>query len=126
MSGGVGVIPAYSGSPSVSGSITAATNITATNGNLSLSGAGNKINIHATTAATDSIGTSAALDGASPSQLVVSTTSVTASSKIFLTYNANAGTPGFLSIGTIVPGTSFQIVSSANGDTSTVNYWIVN
>ncbi len=126
MSGGVGVAPAYSGSPSVSGSITAATNITATNGNLNLSGAGNKINIHATTAATDSIGTSAALDGASPSQLVVSTTAVTASSKIFLTYNAITGTPGFLSIGTIVPGTSFQIVSSANGDTSTVNYWIVN
>ena len=101
-------------------------NITATNGNLVLGSAGNKINIHATTAASDSVGTSAALDGASPSQLVVATTAVTASSKIFLSRATNAGTPGFLAIGTIVPGVSFQIISSANGDTSTVNYWIVN
>ena len=101
-------------------------NITATNGNLVLNAAGNKLQIHATTAASDSIGTSAALDGASPSQLVVATTAVTASSKIFLTYATPGGTPGFLSIGTIVPGTSFQIKSSANGDTSTVNYLIIN
>ncbi len=115
------------------GSITSATTltatagaITATNGNLVLASAGNKLLIHATTAASDSVGTSAALDGASPSQLVVATTAVTAASKIFLTYNAIAGTPGFLSIGTIVPNTSFQILSSANGDTSTVNYLIIN
>jgi len=107
--------------------ITATTgNITATNGNLNLNGAGNKLNIHASTAASDSVGTSAALDGASPSQQVVSTTAVTAASKIFLTYNTAGGTLGSLSIGTIVPGTSFQILSSANGDTSTVNYWIIN
>ncbi len=133
MSGGVGVAPAYSGSPSVSGSVTAGTtltatlgNITATNGNLNLNSAGNKLNIHASTAASDSVGTSAALDGASPSQLVVSTTAVTAASKIFLTYNTAGGTLGSLSIGTIVPNVSFQIISSANGDTSTVNYLIIN
>lgn len=100
--------------------------ITATNGNLVLGTSGNKLVIPAATPASDSIGTSAALDGASPSQLVVATTAVTAASKIFLNYNAIAGTPGFLSIGTIVPGTSFQILSSANGDTSTVNYLIIN
>ncbi len=132
-SGGVGVAPSYSGSPSVSGSLTAGTTltatlgaITATNGNLVLGSAGNKLLIHASTAASDSVGTSAALDGASPSQLVVSTTAVTAASKIFLTVNTTGGTPGFLSIGTIVPNASFQIISSANGDTSTVNYLIIN
>ena len=133
MSGGVGVAPAYSGSPSVSGSITAATtvtatlgNITATNGNLVLNTTGNKLVIHASTAASDSIGTSAALDGASPSQLVVATTAVTAASKIFLSYATAGGTQGSLSVGTITPGVNFQIKSSANGDTSTVNYLIIN
>lgn len=101
-------------------------NITATNGNLNLASAGNKILIHATTAASDSVGTSAALDGASPSQLVVSTTAVTSASKIFLSYATAGGTQGSLSVGTIVNGTSFQIKSSANGDTSTVNYLIIN
>lgn len=107
--------------------VTATTgNVTATNGNLVLNGAGNKLVIHASTAASDSVGTSAALDGASPSQLVVSTTAVTSSSKIFLSVATAGGTPGFLSVGTIVNGTSFQILSSANGDTSTVNYLIIN
>lgn len=133
MSGGVGVIPAFSGSPSFSGSVTAATtltatlgNITATNGDLVLGTTGNKLVIHATTAASDSIGTSAALDGASPAQLVVSTTAVKTASKIFLSYATAGGTQGSLSVGTIVDSTSFQIKSSANGDTSTVNYLIIN
>ncbi len=101
-------------------------NITATNGDLVLGTTGNKLQIHATTAASDSIGTSAVLDGASPSQLVVATTAVTANSKIFLSYATAGGTQGSLSVGTIVGGTSFQIKSSANGDTSTVNYLIIN
>ncbi len=133
LAGVTGADPAFTASPSVTGSVTAGTtltatlgDITATNGNLVLGTAGNKLQIHATTAASDSVGTSAVLDGASPSQLVVSTTAVTAASKIFLTVNATGGTPGFLSIGTIVPNTSFQIISSANGDTSTVNYLIIN
>lgn len=110
-----------------SSSITAATgNITATNGNLVLGTTGNKLQISAATPASDSIGTSAALDGATPSQLVVSTTAVTSASKIFLSYATAGGTQGSLSVGTIVNGTSFQIKSSANGDTSTVNYLIIN
>lgn len=100
--------------------------ITATNGDLVLGTSGNKLVIPAATAASDSIGTSAALDGASPSQLVVSTTAVTAASKIFLTYATQGGTQGSLTVGTIVDGVSFQILSSANGDTSTVNYLIIN
>lgn len=128
-----GNITASSGNVSASGTVTGGTgvtattgNLTATNGNLALNGAGNKLVIHASTAASDSVGTSAALDGASPSQLVVATTAVTAASKIFLSGGTAGGTQGFLSIGTIVPGVSFQILSSANGDTSTVNYLIVN
>lgn len=110
-----------------SAGITATTgNLTATNGNLALNHAGNKLVIHASTDASDSVGTSAALDGASPSQLVVSTTAVTSSSKIFLSYATAGGTEGSLSVGTIVNGVSFQIKSSANGDTSTVNYLIIN
>jgi len=41
--GATGTDPAFTGSPSFSGSVTAATTITATNGNLSLGTAGNKI-----------------------------------------------------------------------------------
>jgi hypothetical protein len=129
----LGNIVSSAGSVSAATTVTAGTgvtattgNVTATNGNLVLNGAGNKLVIHASTAASDSVGTSAALDGASPSQLVVSTTAVTSSSKIFLSVATAGGTPGFLSVGTIVNGTSFQILSSANGDTSTVNYLIIN
>ena len=128
-----GNIAASAGNVSASGTVTGGTgvtattgDVTATNGNLVLGSAGNKLVIHATTAASDSLGTSDALDGASPSQLVVSTTAAKTASKIFLTYNTPAGTPGFLSVGTIVDGVSFQIKSSANGDTSTVNYLIIN
>src|SRR6185437_1485786 len=133
VTGGTGVTATTGNVTATAGAVNAGTsmtatlgNITATNGNLVLNGAGNKLVIHASTAASDSVGTSAALDGASPSQLVVSTTAVSAASKIFLTINTPAGTPGFLSVGTIVPGVSFQIKSSANGDTSTVNYLIIN
>jgi len=101
-------------------------NITATNGDLVLGTTGNKLKIHASTAASDSIGISVALDGASPSQLVVSTTAVKTGSIILLSYNTAGGTLGSLSVGAIVDSTSFQIKSSANGDTSTVNYLIIN
>ena len=100
--------------------------LTATNGNLVLGSAGNKLQIHASTAASDSVGISAALDGASPSQLVVATTAVKTGSIILLSYGTAGGTQGSLSVGTIVDSTSFQIKSSANGDTSTVNYLIIN
>lgn len=97
--------------------------ITATNGNLVLGTAGNKLSI--ATGANASVGTSAALTAGA---ITISTTAVTASSKIFLTYNTLAGTPGSLSAPTasIVAGTSFDIASSSNTDTSTVNWWIVN
>lgn len=50
--------------------------------------------------------------------------SVTASSRIFLTSQVDGGTPGFLRISSRVVGTSFVITSSSNTDTSTVAYEI--
>lgn len=130
LAGSTGANPAFTGSPSVSGSLTAATTITATlgaitatNGNLDLATAGNKLLI--ATGANASIGTSDAMTAGS---ITISTTAVTASSIISLTANTPGGTPGILSAPTasITAGTSFVINSSSSLDTSTVNWWIVN
>jgi hypothetical protein len=90
-------------------------------GNLTLGVAGNKINI--ATGSNASLGVSGAMTAGT---ITISTTAVTASSKIFLTAVTPGGTQGFLSVGTIVAGTSFVINSSSATDTSTVNWWIVN
>lgn len=125
-----GNITATAGSVSAGTTVTAGTsitatlgNITATNGNLVLGTAGNKLSI--ATGSNASIGTSAAMTAGT---ITISTTAVTASSKIFLTANTLAGTPGTLSAPTasIVAGTSFVITSSSNTDTSTVNWLIIN
>jgi len=61
--------------------------------------------------------------------VTVSTTSVTATSKIFALHNTVIGTPGILSApdASIVAGTSFVIDSSTGAlDDSTVNWWIIN
>lgn len=55
---------------------------------------------------------------------VVSNTSVTATSRIFLTSQVDGGTPGFLRVSTRSVGTSFTIQSSSGTDTSTVAYEI--
>lgn len=55
---------------------------------------------------------------------VVANTSVTASSRIFLTSQADGGTPGFLRVSARVAATSFTITSSNAADTSTVAYEI--
>lgn len=90
-------------------------------GNISLKTAGNKLKI--TTGTNASIGVSGAMTAGT---ITISTTAVTASSKIFLTYANVGGTQGFLSVGTITAGTSFVINSSSSSDTSTVNWWIIN
>lgn len=92
------------------------------NGNLTLGTAGNKLNI--TTGTNASIGTATLVGGT----VTVSTTAVTASSKIFLTdattgVLTNIGTP---TVGTIVAGTSFVINSSNILDTSNINWFIIN
>lgn len=75
------------------------------------------------------IGT-ATLNGASPSLIVVSPPGgVAAGSKVYVSRNTPGGTVGNLSVpvGSYIAGPtgSFQINSSANGDTSTVNWEIV-
>ncbi len=97
--------------------------ITATNGNLVLGTAGNKLSI--ATGANASLGTSAAMTAGA---IVISTTAVSASSKIFVTHNTLGGTPGAVSAPTasIIAGTSFAIASSSATDTSTVNWMIIN
>ena len=56
--------------------------------------------------------------------VVVANTSVTASSRIFLTSNADGGTPGFVRVSARTAGTSFTITSSSGTDTSTIAYEI--
>lgn len=92
------------------------------NGSLTLSTAGNKLSIATGTNA--SVGTATLVGGT----VTVSTTAVTASSKIFLT-DATTGAltnVGSQSVGTIVAGTSFVINSTNPLDTSNVNWFIIN
>jgi hypothetical protein len=89
---------------------------------LSLADANTKLFINAGTPATSIIGTATLVAGT----VTVSTTAVTASSLIFVSYFTPGGTQASLSIGTITPGVSFVINSSNVADTSTVNYLIVN
>lgn len=62
------------------------------------------------------------LTGATP--VVVANTSVTASTRIFLTANAPGGTPGHFWVSARTAGTSFSVTGTA-GDTSTVAYLLV-
>lgn len=56
--------------------------------------------------------------------VTVSTTAVTASSRILLTSQADGGTPGFLRVSARTAATSFTITSSSGTDTSTVAWFI--
>lgn len=56
--------------------------------------------------------------------VTVSTTAVTANSRIFLTPQAGGGTPGWVRVSARSAGTSFTITSSSGTDTSTVA-WII-
>lgn len=56
---------------------------------------------------------------------VVSTTAVTANSRILLTSQVDGGTPGFLRVSARTAGTSFTITSSSGTDTSTVAWMLV-
>jgi hypothetical protein len=67
------------------------------------------------------MGTATLVGGAA----TVSNTSVTATSRIYLTSQVDGGTPGFLRVSTRTAGTSFVITSSSGTDTSTVAYMLV-
>ena len=58
--------------------------------------------------------------------VVIATTAVTANSKIYLTFTGFSGSTGFLRVGTIVAGTSFQVVSSNGGDTGSFSWLVIN
>jgi hypothetical protein len=55
----------------------------------------------------------------------VSTTAVTAASRIFLTSQVDGGTPGFVRVDTRSAGVSFHIQSSSGTDTSTIAWMLV-
>lgn len=106
--------------------------ITATNGNLVLGTAGNKLSI--ATGVNASVGTATLVGGTA----TVSTTAVTASSVILLTRQSigatGAAALGQLTVGTVVAGTSFVInaVQAADAtalqasDVSVIGYQIIN
>lgn len=123
------------GNTAVTGSLTASTsltatlgNITATNGNVVLGTAGNKIvstSVGTTTAAgANSFGSVALVGGTA----TVATTAVTANSLIFLTCQA-LGTvviASGLCVSAKTASTSFVITASQATDTSTIAWFIVN
>ena len=143
--GSTGADPAFTGSPSFSGSVTAGTTvtatlgaITATNGNIVRGTAGNKdvySSVGTTTAAgANSAGTVALAGGTA----TVATTAVTASSQIRL-YRQGIGATGaaalgILTLGTVTASTSFVInsVQIANAtalqasDVSVIGWEVVN
>lgn len=143
--GSTGADPAFTGSPSFSGSVTAGTTvtatlgaITATNGNLVLGTAGNKILSTSvgttTTAGANSFGTVTLVGGTA----TVATTSITTNSIVFLTRQTigatGAAALGMISRGTIVNGVSFIInalsttdaTALAATDVSNIGWMIVN
>jgi collagen type VII alpha len=135
LAGATGADPSFTASPSVTGSLTAGTtltatlgNITATNGNLVLGTAGNKqvyTSVGTTTAAgANSAGTVALVGGTA----TVATTAVTASSLVRLTCQAlgTVTAPSALACTTKTAGTSFVILASQATDTSTIFWEIVN
>ena len=87
-------------------------------GSVTLPTAGNGILIKEGTNAT--MGLSTLVGGT----VTVSTTKVTASSRIHLTSQADGGTPGFVRITARTGGTSFTITSSNASDTSSIA-WII-
>lgn len=94
--------------------------ITATNGNLVLGTAGNKVVI--ATGANASVGTSEAMTAGA---VTVTTTASSATAKIFYSRATTGGTAGEVSI-TAQDGTGFTLTSSSNTETSTFNWWIIN
>lgn len=110
------------------GSITATTTltatlgaITATNGNIVMGTAGNKIIVP--TGANASAGVSSAMSG-TPGSVVVATTACSATAKVFYARATAGGTLGNVSI-SAQNGTGFTLLSTGN-ETSTFNWWIIN
>lgn len=118
------------GNTAVTGSLTASTTltatlgaITATNGNLNLAHAGNKLLINASSSATCSAGTVTLSDGA----IDVANSAVTSSSLIFVSYNVLASVNASALEASYTTSGHFTITSQdATDSSSTVNYLIIN
>lgn len=93
-------------------------NVSVLLGNLSISTAGKGLNVKEGSNAR--MGTATLVGGTA----TVSTTAVTASSRIFLTSNTDGGTPGFVRVSARTAATNFTITSSSGTDTSTIA-WII-
>jgi hypothetical protein len=100
-------------SPTFTGDVNSST------GNVLISTIGKGLQVKTGTNA--KIGTAVLVGGT----VTVANTSVTANSRIFLTSQADGGTPGFLRITAKTNATSFVITSSSILDTSTVAWMIV-
>lgn len=57
--------------------------------------------------------------------VTVANGSVGAGSKFFLSHNAVSGIQGILSVDNIVPGVSFDIVSTSDADNSTISWGFI-
>lgn len=88
-------------------------------GTLILGSAGNQLKIKE--GANAAMGTATLAGGTA----TVSTTKITASSRVFLTAQSTGGTPGALRVSARTAGTSFTITSSSGTDTSTVGWLIM-
>lgn len=97
-------------------------NITATNGNLVLSTAGNKLIINAATPTASSVGTTAAMIAGAAT---ITSSAITAASKIIYSRRTLGGGAGQISI-TSQAGGSATLTSSDNTETSTFDYLIIN
>jgi hypothetical protein len=123
-----GGVPSLSTSPSVSGTITAGTGltattgaITATNGNIVMGTAGNKVIVP--TGSNASAGVTGAMSG-TPGAVSVTTSACSSTCLIFFCRAATGGTPGQVSI-TAQSSSGFTLTSTGN-ETSTFNWWIIN
>jgi len=100
-------------SPTFTGDVNVST------GNLLVSTVGKGLQVKS--GANGKIGTAVLVAGT----VTVANTSITANSRIFITSNADGGTPGWLRVSAKTVGTSFVITSSNILDTSTVAWIIV-
>lgn len=57
--------------------------------------------------------------------VTISNANVASNSKIFVTCLASGGIRGLLTIANIIPGTSFDVVSSSDTDTSTIVWGLI-
>lgn len=92
----------------------------ATDNSLVLAAAGGGVQVKEGTNAT--MGVTAAMTAGT---ITVSTTKVTANSRIFLTAQTTGAAPGALRVSARTAGTSFTITSTSGTDTSTVAWWLV-